>query len=71
MGQLTGKRIRKIVPCDRGSDYYGPCEVCGLRMSQAHKLITGAEYVRANGETYGGHSMAWGHADCLERNVYG
>lgn len=66
-------RIRRVLkPLGRGSDYYGQCEVCGKKMSEAFKHYTKASVCRLSGA--GVYELtspgAYGHESCLEE-VYG
>ncbi len=68
MGKATGKKVTWIETADRGTDYYGNCDICKKHMTIAYKLMSGNEYVRENGELYdNAFAHIYGHKECLEK----
>lgn len=66
-------RIRRVLkPLGRGSDYYGPCEVCGKKMSEAFKHYTQTGIRRLSGAGVFDLTSpgAYGHESCLA-DMYG
>lgn len=68
MGTPTGNLVRLTKPTGRGSDYFGPCEVCGAHMSEAFRSRKAREWKRDNGELYYGHESAvvYAHEKCIQ-----
>ena len=68
MGKPTKMTVWTVRSTKRGSDHYGPCELCGKSCTE-HFVATGnGVYTRENGQYYlsGGISY-YGHLDCLTR----
>ena len=60
---------KSIVATGRGSDYYGPCDQCGTRMSEAFKVVVQEKLTRTDGSFFwtAPHASAYGHKECLTR----
>lgn len=67
MGTPTGEYLATIRTTGRGSDYYGPCEVCGKTCSEHHVHTKRHVFVREDGLRYLNSVGAgmFGHKDCF------
>lgn len=55
-----------IKPLGLGSDYFGPCECCGKRMSEAFKLTRTTHVVTSYGKAVAIKDPGlYGHEECV------
>jgi hypothetical protein len=66
MGVFTGLFVNTVRSTDKGSDYYGACEVCGKHMSEASVFTRFGVYLHSEGFSYLGAPTPgiYAHASC-------
>ncbi|AXF76089.1 hypothetical protein AV903_12295 [Erwinia tracheiphila] len=68
MGTPTGNYVTFTKGLGRGSDYFGPCEVCGKHVSETFVARVKREWKRENGELYYGCAPSlYGHEKCVTK----
>ena len=72
MGRSLSIRVKTVHHTGRGSDYYGPCEVCGRSMSEAALFKTHTLHADNDGDVYlsGSSPGLYAHSDCA-RDFHG
>lgn len=51
----------------KGSDFYGQCEVCGLRVSDMHISDAMQPFEHEGATHYAHRSTTFGHEECLNQ----